>query len=192
MSGFGAAGGGGGSDDSDNIVEAAGADDQEAEDSTASPLSEAHTMLADDMVDDEPESLDMTEARRLGSLPADELLARLETSDASPKTKFVAVTLRIEQHQAQYNRLCRAKEVLAAPDRPPWWRQYIGAPSDYRMFDSRYAAYARGKAHSAFHSAGGTGPFAAVTTAKDAARFAAQQVVSTAAHWLFRLARRFE
>ena len=100
----------------------------------------------------------------------------------------------LENHQAQFDRLYRTKELLASASGAPapWWRNYFGAPSGYRMVDSRYSAFARGKAQSAFRDAGGSGPFAAVTTVKDAARFAVQQIAYKAAGWLNQLARRFD
>lgn len=188
MSGFGASSGGGGDDD-ESMVEGVEADADGV--NPASKPDFPADFLADDMIENEAESLDMTEARRLASLPADELLARLDGSDASPKTKFVAVTMRIEQHQAEFDRLSRVKDALAG-EPAPWWHQFANPTGHYRMFDSRYGAYARGKAHSAFRDAGGSGPFAAVTTVRDAARFAVQQVAYKAAGWLQRLARRFE
>ena len=178
MSGFGASAGGGADEDvldNDN------------------PLAGAATVDAEPVVaaapEDEPETLDVKEARRLAALPVEEMYLEVENGDASPKTKLFAVAMRLEQHQAQFDRMMRIKETLAN-EPAPWWHQYA-PPAGHRMVDSRFRAHAKDKARSAFRDSGGIGPFAIVDTAREAVRFAANQVLDRLARRLLALADRF-
>ena len=187
MSGFGATGV---DDENDGVIANANLLDDEEHTSAAADVNPSGSPILDDSdALDEPETLDVKEARRLAALPADELLLEVENGDASPKTKLFAVSMRLEQHQAQFDRLTGLKETLA--NKPlPWWREYM-RPSGHRMVDSRFRAFAKDKARAAFRDSGGHGAFAVVDTAREAVRFAANQVLDRLARRLLALADRF-